>query len=101
MIEDAEKKIEFLVNTMKFNVGFLVEVPEYLGVSFEKQIVPRYNVIEYLRAKRGLSDEVGLKGDVQVKRQHPIELWKMFKQQMHPESKEDVKNLRSFLEGLV
>ncbi|KAJ9140568.1 hypothetical protein P3X46_031200 [Hevea brasiliensis] len=129
-IKDVEKKIEFLVNTMKFNVGFLVEVPQYLGVSFEKQIVPRYNVIEYLRAKRGLSDEVGLKGmiklsrikfynlyvkpylecgkmfgrfsgDVQVKRQHPIELWKMFKQQMHPESKEDVKNLRSFLEGLV
>ncbi|KAF2284946.1 hypothetical protein GH714_032890 [Hevea brasiliensis] len=60
-VQDIEKKIEFLVNTMKFNVGCLVEVPEYLGVSFDKQIVPRYNVIEYLRAKGGLGDEVGLK----------------------------------------
>ncbi|KAF2284947.1 hypothetical protein GH714_032936 [Hevea brasiliensis] len=129
-VQDIEKKIEFLVNTMKFNVGCLVEVPEYLGVSFDKQIVPRYNVIEYLRAKGGLGDEVGLKdmiklsrlkfynlyvkpypecgkmfgrfsGDVQVKRQHPIGLWKMFKPQKHPESKEDVNNMKSFMEGLV
>lgn len=130
-VEDIEKKIEFLVNTMKFNVGCLVEVPEYLGVSFEKQIVPRYNVIEYLRARGGLGDEVGLKGmiklsrlkfynlyvkpypecekmfgrfsgDVHVKRQHhPTGLWKMFKAQMHPESEEDVKNMKSFMEGLV
>ncbi|EEF47740.1 transcription termination factor MTERF15, mitochondrial [Ricinus communis] len=129
-LEDIEKKIQFLVNTMRFNVGCLVDVPEYLGVSFEKQIVPRYNVIEYLRARGGLGDEVGLKGmmklsrlkfynlyvkpypecgkmfgrlsgDVQVKRQHPVGLWKMFKPQMHPDSKEDVKNMKSFMEDLV
>ncbi|KDP31369.1 hypothetical protein JCGZ_11745 [Jatropha curcas] len=129
-LEDIEKKIEFLVNTMRYNVGCLVEVPEYLGVNFEKQILPRYNVIEYLRAKGGLGDEVGLKGmiklsrlrfynlyvkpypecekmfgrfsgDVQVKRQRPVGLWKLFKPQMHPDSKEELKHIKSFMEGLV
>ncbi|KAJ4831854.1 hypothetical protein Tsubulata_017525 [Turnera subulata] len=127
---EIEKKIEFLVSTMGFNVGVLVDVPEYLGVSFEKQIVPRYNVIEYLRAKGGLGDEVGLKdmiklsrrrfynlyvkpypdcekffgrfsGDVQVKSCHPTGLWKLFKPQRPLESEEDVKNIKSFMETLV
>ncbi|KAL6995052.1 hypothetical protein U1Q18_005186 [Sarracenia purpurea var. burkii] len=47
-IKDIEKKIEFLVHRMKFDVFWLVDVPGYLGVNFEKQIVTRYNVIEYL-----------------------------------------------------
>lgn len=128
-IEDIERKIDFLVNKMKFDVLWLVEVPEYLGVNFEKQIVPRYTVIEYLRSKGGLGDEVGLKsliklsrvrfhnlyvkpypeceriygrfaGEVELKNQHPVGMWKLFKPQKYPESKEDVKNIRSFMEPL-
>ncbi|XP_050225007.1 transcription termination factor MTERF15, mitochondrial [Mercurialis annua] len=129
-IEDIEKKIEFLLNTMKMNVCCVFEVPEYLGVSLEKQIVPRYNVIEYLRARGGLGDEVSLKGMIklsrlkfynlnvkpypecekmfgrfsgkeQVKRQHPVGLWKSFKPQMHTCSKQDERNMKSFMEGLT
>uniref|UniRef100_A0A2P2KMC1 Uncharacterized protein n=1 Tax=Rhizophora mucronata TaxID=61149 RepID=A0A2P2KMC1_RHIMU len=129
-IEDIEKKIEFLKVSMGFKVFDLAEVPKYLGVSFEKQIVPRYNVIEYLRTKGGLGDEVGLKsliklsrlrfynlyvkpypecekiygrfsGDVQVEGRHPTGLWKLLKPEKPPESKEDMKNMNSFMEGLV
>ncbi|KAF5477196.1 hypothetical protein F2P56_003863 [Juglans regia] len=129
-IEDIEKKIEFLVNRMKFNIGCLVDVPNYLGVNFEKQIVPRYNVIKYLRANGGLHFEVGLRdlikpsrlrfynlyvrpypecekmygrlsGDVEVKSRHPVGLWKLFKPQRHSESKEEVKNMKCFMELLV
>ncbi|XP_059642220.1 transcription termination factor MTERF15, mitochondrial [Cornus florida] len=129
-IEDIDQKIEFLVNRMKFNVLWLVDIPEYLGVNFEKQIVPRYNVIEYLSSKGGLGDEVGLKtlikssrlrfynlyvkpypecekmfgrfaGDVEVRNQHPVGLWKLFKPKKYPESKEDVKNIKYFMEPFV
>ncbi|KAA8542561.1 hypothetical protein F0562_023713 [Nyssa sinensis] len=129
-IEDIENKIEFLVHTMKYRVLWLVDVPEYLGVNFEKQIVPRYNVIEYLRSKGGLGDEVGLKaliklsrlrfynlyvkpypeceniygrfaGDFECKNRHPVGMWKLFKPQKYPESKEDVKNIKSFMESLI
>ncbi|XP_057514705.1 LOW QUALITY PROTEIN: transcription termination factor MTERF15, mitochondrial [Actinidia eriantha] len=129
-IEDIEKKIEFLVHRMKFDVLWLVDVPEYLGVNFEKQIVPRYNVIEYLRSKSGLGDEVGLKrliklsrlrfynlyvkpypecekmfgrfaGGIEDKNQHPVGMWKLFKPKKYPESKEDLKNIKSFMESLV
>lgn len=128
-VEDIEKKIKFLVERMKFNVGCLVDVPEYLGVKFEKQIVPRYNVIEYLRSKGGLGCEVGLKDLIKpsrlnfynlyvkpypecekmfgrfagdhddVKSQGPKGLWKLFKPPKYPESKEDVENLKSFMES--
>ncbi|CAK9181462.1 unnamed protein product [Ilex paraguariensis] len=129
-IEDIKKKIEFLINRMKFDVLCLVEVPEYLGVNFEKQIVPRYSAIEYLRSKGGLGDEVGLKalikcsrmrfynlyvkpypecekiygrfaGDVEVKNRHPVGMWKLFKPQKYRESKEDVQNIKCFMETLV
>lgn len=60
-LEDTEKKIEFLIQRMKYGVDCLHEVPEYLGVNFEKQIVPRYNVIEYLKGKGAIGFEVGLK----------------------------------------
>ena len=129
-IEDIEKKIEFLVHRMKFDVLWLVDVPEYLGVNFEKQIVPRYNVIEYLRSKSGLGDEVGLKrliklsrlrfynlyvkpypecekmfgrfaGGIEDENQHPVGMWKLFKPKKYPESKEDLKNIKSFMESLV
>lgn len=128
-IKDIERKIDFLLNEMKFDVQWLLEVPEYLGISFEKQIVPRYNVIVYLRSKGGLGDEVGLKSliklsrlkfhnlyvkpypdcekiygrfaeHVNLKNQHPLGMWKLFKPQKYPQSKEDAKNIRSFMEPL-
>ncbi|KAH7848792.1 hypothetical protein Vadar_008037 [Vaccinium darrowii] len=132
-IKDIEKKIEFLVHRMKFDVLWLVDVPEYLGVNFDKQIVPRHNVIEYLRSKGGLGNEVGLKGviklsrqrfynlyvkpypecekmfgrfvgDVEVKNQHPVGMWKLFKPKRYPESKEDhesIRRRRYLLPGMI
>ncbi|KAK6921017.1 Transcription termination factor, mitochondrial/chloroplastic [Dillenia turbinata] len=127
-LEDIERKIEFLVNKMKLNIACLAEAPEYLGVNFEKEIVPRYNVIDYLRSKGGLGCNMGLKGLIkpsrlrfynlyvkpypecekmygrvskkvdEVKAQHPVGLWKFFKPQKYPESKEDIKNMRLFME---
>ncbi|XP_057951855.1 transcription termination factor MTERF15, mitochondrial [Malania oleifera] len=128
-IKDIEKKIEFLIQTLKFDISWLVEVPEYLGVNFEKQIIPRYNVIEYLRSKGGLGCEVGLTDliklsrlrfynlyvkpypecekifgklskDVEVKNRHPVGLWKLLKPQKYTETKEDLRNMKSFVELL-
>ncbi|CAI0412480.1 unnamed protein product [Linum tenue] len=130
-LEETDKRIHYLVNTMGFNARCLVEVPEFLGVSFEKQIVPRYNVIQYLHAKGGLGDEVGLKdiikpsrlrfynfyvkpypeceklygrfsGDVVKgsKSQHPVGMWKLFKSPSYSDSKEDVTNMRLFMDSL-
>ncbi|KAE8694896.1 ABC transporter B family member 25-like [Hibiscus syriacus] len=129
-IEEIEKKIEFLVHRMKYGVGSLVEVPEYLGANFEKQIIPRYNVVEYLRSKGALEFDVGLKSLIKpsrlrfynlyvkpypecekmfgrfaegtgLKRRHPVGMWKLFKPQKHTETKEDVNNMKSFMEPLV
>ncbi|XP_021291827.1 transcription termination factor MTERF15, mitochondrial [Herrania umbratica] len=129
-IEEIEMKIDFLVNRMKYGVGCLVEVPEYLGVNFDKQIVPRYNVIEFLKSNGALGFEIGLKslirpsrlrfynlyvkpypecekmfgrfeGDAGHQRRHPVGMWKLFKPQKYTESKEDVKNMKSFMEPLV
>ncbi|KAK7304228.1 hypothetical protein RJT34_15359 [Clitoria ternatea] len=129
-VEDTEKKMEFLVQRMKCGVDCLVDVPEFLGVNFEKQIVPRYNVVEYLKAKGAIGFEVGLKdlikpsrlrfynlyvkpypecekiygrfsGDVEVKRKHPVGMWKLFKPKKFPETSEDVKNMKSFMDSLV
>ncbi|XP_062116752.1 transcription termination factor MTERF15, mitochondrial [Humulus lupulus] len=126
-MEDIEKKVDFLVHRMKFNIHCLLEVPEYVGVNFDKQIVPRFSVIEYLRSKDGLGSPVGLRalikpsrlkfynlyvkpypeclkffgrysGDVEVKSRQPVGLWKIFKPQSKPASKEDVKNMKLFME---
>ncbi|KAJ7978757.1 Mitochondrial transcription termination factor family protein [Quillaja saponaria] len=128
-IEDIEKKIEFLVYKMKCNVDCLPDVPEYLGVNFDKQIVPRHNVMEYLIAKGAIGFEVGLKdlikpsrlrfynlyvkpypecekmfgrfsGNAEVKINHPFGLWKLLKPKKYPESREDVVNMKSFMELL-
>ncbi|XP_076905128.1 transcription termination factor MTERF15, mitochondrial-like, partial [Bidens hawaiensis] len=127
-LDEIDKKIEFLTNVMRFDVLCLVDVPEYLGVSFEKQVVPRYNVIEYLRSKGGIGDEVGLRSlvkfsrlrfynlyvkpypecekiygrfvDVKARRGHPEGLWKLFKPPKYSDSKEDLKNIRSFMEHI-
>lgn len=130
-VGDIEKKVEFLVQRMKCGVECVVDVPKYLGVSFEKHIVPRYSVVECLRGKGAIGFEVGLKDLVmpsrlrfynlyvkpypecekiygrlkgcggEGKRKHPVGLWKLFKPEKFPESGEDVKNMRSFMESLV
>ncbi|GAB2289728.1 hypothetical protein Dimus_024034 [Dionaea muscipula] len=129
-ISDTVNKIEFLLQRMKMNIHCLIEVPEYLGVNFNKQIVPRYNVIEYLRSVGGLGFDVRLRdlikpsklkfynlyvkpypecqkifctssGDNdEAKSEHPTGLWKLFKPPKYPESKEDAKNIKSFMEPL-
>ncbi|KAF5205486.1 Transcription termination factor mterf15 protein [Thalictrum thalictroides] len=81
-LEDIEKKIEFLKLKMGFSIDCLVEVPEYLGVNFDKQIVLRYNVLEYLRSKGGLGCEVGLKGMIKPREGEReddgmIKVWKL------------------------
>ncbi|KAJ4960697.1 hypothetical protein NE237_020607 [Protea cynaroides] len=129
-LEDIEKKIEFLRDRIGFNPCCLTEVPQYLGVNFEKQIVPRYSVIEHLRSIGGLGTEVGLEtlikpsrlrfynlyvkpypecekiygrfsGEIEVKTRHPVGLWKLFKPQSYPNSKEDLRNIKMFMESLV
>lgn len=129
-LEDIEKKIEFLIQRMKYGVDCLHEVPEYLGVNYEKQIVPRYNVIEYLKGKGAIGFEVGLKDiikptrlrfynlyvkpypecekiygrfseKVEVKRKHPAGLWKMFQPPKFPQTSKDVKNMKAFMDSLV
>ncbi|XP_010537402.1 PREDICTED: transcription termination factor MTERF15, mitochondrial [Tarenaya hassleriana] len=129
-IEDIEKKIEFLTNTMGFSISCLAEVPEYLGVNLQKHIIPRHNVIDYLRLKGGLGCDIGLKGlikpsmnrfynlyvkpypecerifgrrqeNAHVQKRHPAGLWKLFKPPSHPPTKEDVKNMKSFVESLI
>ncbi|MCI20105.1 hypothetical protein A2U01_0041266, partial [Trifolium medium] len=129
-LEDIEKKIEFLVHRMKYGIDCLHEVPEYLGVNFEKQIVPRYNVIEYLNGKGAIGFEVRLKdlikptrlrfynlyvkpypecekiygrfsGKVEIKRNHPAGLWKLFKPQKFTQTDKDVKNMKAFMGSLV
>ncbi|XP_030508056.2 transcription termination factor MTERF15, mitochondrial isoform X1 [Cannabis sativa] len=125
-MEEVEKKVDFLVNRMKFNIRCLLDVPEYVGVNFDKQIVPRFNVIEYLRSKDGLGSLIGLRAlikpsrlkfynlyvkpypeclkffgrysdDVEVKSQQPVGLWKILKPQSKPATKEDVENMKVFM----
>lgn len=127
-IKDIERKIEFLVGEMKFGIECLVEVPEYLGVNYDKQIVPRFNVIEHLRSMGGLGDEVGLRKLVRLSRlrfynmyvkpypdcekiygrfaeksavelRHPVGMWKLFRPQKYPQSEEDVENIKNFMES--
>lgn len=128
-IDDIEKKIEFLVNSMNYDISCLVEVPEYLGVSFDKHIVSRFNVIDHLRSKGALDVELGLRdlikpsrlrfynqyvkpypecqkmfsrfaGDTGIQKQHSGRLSELFKPRKYENSKEDVKNMKSFVESL-
>nr|XP_016514869.1 PREDICTED: uncharacterized protein LOC107831600 [Nicotiana tabacum] len=129
-VEDVEKKIQFLVHVMKVDIQYLVEVPEYLGVNFEKHILPRFKVIDYLRAIGGLDDDVGLRDlikpsrmkfynlyckpypeceaiygrfakNAEVRSQHPVGMWKLFKPQNNPKSKEDIMNIKSYMDSLA
>ncbi|XP_042500887.1 transcription termination factor MTERF15, mitochondrial [Macadamia integrifolia] len=129
-LEDIEKKIEFLRDRIGFSPCCLTEVPQYLGMNFEKQIIPRNSVIEYLRSIDGLGTEVGLKtlikssrlrfyymyvkpypecekiygrfsGEIEVKPRQPAGLWKLFKPQSYPNSKQDLRNIKLFMDSLV
>ncbi|XP_072973702.1 transcription termination factor MTERF15, mitochondrial [Typha angustifolia] len=129
-LEDIEKKIEFLLHKIKFGIAYLVDYPKYLGVNLQKHIIPRYDVIEYLVSIGGLGDEVGMDHIVklsrlkfynlfvkpypecekifgglvrqkEVKSRHPTGMWKLFKPQKFAGSKEDVKNMRLFMESLA
>ncbi|CAN8234889.1 unnamed protein product [Cochlearia groenlandica] len=129
-IEEIEKKIEFLTNRMGFHINCLTDVPEYLGVNLQKQIVPRYNVIDYLKLKGGLGCDIGLKGlikpsmkrfynlyvkpypecerifakrkeNVRIQKRHPSGLWKLMKPRNHVATKEDLVNMKSFMESLA
>ncbi|KZV15974.1 hypothetical protein F511_14340, partial [Dorcoceras hygrometricum] len=121
-IVEIEKKIEFLVQQMRFDIQCLVEVPEYLGLNLDKQIVPRFKVIDHLRSNDGLGDEVRptnlvklsrlkfynmyvkpypelekvygrFSGEVQVQSRHPVGMWKLFTPRRYLESKEDAKTV--------
>ncbi|XP_059294689.1 transcription termination factor MTERF15, mitochondrial [Lycium ferocissimum] len=129
-IEDVERKIQFLVNVMKVDIHCLIEVPEYLGVNFEKHILPRFKVIDYLRSIGGLGDEVGLRELIkpsrlkfynlyvkpypeceaiygrfarndEVRSRHPVGMWKLFKPQNNPKSTEDIMNIKSYMDSLA
>lgn len=66
--EDVERKVEFLVETMGFEVGWLVQYPEFLGVNLDRWIIPRHNVVEHLKSVGGLGDPVEMKHYVRFTR---------------------------------
>ncbi|CAN6347741.1 unnamed protein product [Urochloa humidicola] len=68
-IEDVERKVEFLVSTMGFEVRWLVQYPEFLGVNLDRWIIPRHNVVEHLKSVGGLGDPVEMKHYVKLSRQ--------------------------------
>ncbi|KQJ86688.1 transcription termination factor MTERF15, mitochondrial [Brachypodium distachyon] len=130
-LEDVERKLEFLVNRMGFEIGWLVEYPEFLGVNLDRWIIPRHNVLEYLASVGGLGDPIEMKHYVrfsrqqfynmfvkpypecerifgglvrerknEVRRWHPVGLWKLFKPTKHESTEEDVKNMKFVVESL-
>lgn len=129
-LDDVERKIEFLLHVMKFDIQCLVEVPEYLGVNFDKHILPRFKVIDHLRSIGGLGDEVGLRElikpsrmkfynlyvkpypecesmygrfsrDTEARSQHPVGMWKLFIPQNNPKSRVDIMNIKSYMDSLA
>ncbi|KAG9439068.1 hypothetical protein H6P81_019233 [Aristolochia fimbriata] len=106
-MEDLEKKIDYLVKDMGFSICCLNEVPEYLGVNLKKVVVPRFNVIQYLKSNGGLTYELELRDLIkpskqkfynrfvkpypacqkifgplsgsEVERAYPVGLWSLFK----------------------
>lgn len=67
-LEDVERKVEFLASRMGFEIRWLVEYPEFLGVNLDRWIVPRHNVVEYLRSVCGLGDPIEMKHYVRFSR---------------------------------
>jgi hypothetical protein len=68
-LEDVERKVNFLGNKMKFEVAWLVQYPEFLGVNLDNWIIPRHNVVEHLRSIGGLGDPVEMNHYVRFSRQ--------------------------------
>ncbi|KAJ1265749.1 hypothetical protein BS78_08G099200 [Paspalum vaginatum] len=66
--EDVERKVEFLVSEMGFEVGWLVQYPEFLGVNLDRWIIPRHNVVDHLKSVGGLGDPVEMKHYVRLSR---------------------------------
>ncbi|XP_068657094.1 transcription termination factor MTERF15, mitochondrial [Aristolochia californica] len=113
-VEDIEKKIDYLTKEMEFSISCLNEVPEYLGVNLKKVVIPRYEVIQYLKLNGGLTYELELKDLIkptrlkfynrfvkpypacqkifeplsraEVKRTHPVGLWNLFKPMQYHET---------------
>ncbi|CAN8245231.1 unnamed protein product [Cochlearia groenlandica] len=56
-VETVKKKMEFVVNQMKWPLNAVVMYPNVLGYSMEKRIVPRCNVIKALMSKGTLRSE--------------------------------------------
>ncbi|CAN6342905.1 unnamed protein product [Urochloa humidicola] len=67
-VEDVERKVEFLVSAMGFEVRWLVQYPEFLGVNLDRWIIPRHNVVEHLKSIGGLGDPVEMKHYVRLSR---------------------------------
>ncbi|KAM3293988.1 hypothetical protein ACQJBY_037096 [Aegilops geniculata] len=67
-LDDVERKVEFLVDRMGFEIGWLVEYPEFLGINLDRSIVPRHNVVEYLASVGGLGDPIEMKHYVRFSR---------------------------------
>lgn len=67
-VEDVERKVGFLVSTMGFEVQWLVQYPEFLGVNLDNWIIPRHNVLEYLKSIGGLGYPVQMKHYVRLSR---------------------------------
>ena len=129
-IEDIKKKIDFLIHTMNLTIHSLVEVPEFLGVNLEKQVIPRYNVVKHLRSRKALALQIDLrllikssrmkfynmfvkpypecmdifkpqKEDYKMKTRHPKGLWMLFKPPTHLQTRDDIRNVKYFMDSLV
>ena len=114
---------------MGFEIGWLVEYPEFLGVNLDRSIIPRHNVVEYLASVGGLGDPIEMKHYVRFSRlrfynmfvkpypecerifvrerknevvrpRHPVGLWKLFKPTKYESTEEDVKHMKLTIESL-
>ncbi|XP_037429364.1 transcription termination factor MTERF15, mitochondrial-like [Triticum dicoccoides] len=130
-LDDVERKVEFLVGRMGFEIGWLVEYPEFLGINLDRSIIPRHNVVEYLASVGGLGDPIEMKHYVRFSRlkfynlfvkpypecerifgglvrekkdevrwQHPVGLWKLFKPAKYEITEENVKDMKLVVESL-
>ncbi|CAN6480914.1 unnamed protein product [Victoria cruziana] len=129
-LADIQKKIDFLTDKTGFPISVLVEVPEYLGINLERQFIPRYKVVQWLRSHGGLGIEVGLKDLVKpsrhkfynffvkpypecerifgkmnretVRSSRPeVELSQLLKPQKYKECDNDSENIKMFMKSLV
>ncbi|XP_078433238.1 mitochondrial transcription termination factor family protein [Wolffia australiana] len=128
---DLEKKIDFLVRVLELGAEWLTNVPEFLGVNLEKRVIPRYNAIEHLKSKKnalvGFPIDLGilvkmcrnkfrnmflrpypdceemlfLRPNPNKPKKHLNGLWNLFKPPEYPKTRDDLRNMRLFMEPLV